>query len=436
MVNDILGAYRDLMEEVNGFIDRSESADDEDQDRERDIKNVFVIKDEYQAKPIHELDLSDVNNVKFNRLLRCIEGLYGDNGLDVLDVLKKNASLALPVILIRLKQKQEDWERCRFDFNKIWADIYAKNHHKSLDHRSFYFRQQDSKSLSAKALLAEIKEICEDKSKEENIYHHFATGKRNNTTPHQVFEYCDLNVLEDLYKLIRYYIPHNSTSEQFDRIMNIWTTFVEPMFNVPPRPQLVNGDHEVMRKVRKVHIGQHVTLRILVTTENGEGSGSETADVEDHTTEDHDRVHDKKTESEGRLYSKTERARKSLLMLLAIATDEVENKLIKLYVYEHMRKPGRFVDDLYNANARVIVNDETIYSSHIAYVLDNEPRTIGKENFKRGGENQLNNNYADKEIGVSSKWGEYNKIQHKDNVDHTYVQSNKLNNVKVQEARL
>nr|GEU33285.1 hypothetical protein [Tanacetum cinerariifolium] len=47
--------------------------------------------------------------------------------------------------------------------------------------------------------------------------------------------------------------------------------------------------------------------------------------------------------------------------LLAIATDEVENKLIKLYVYEHMRKPGRFVDDLYNANMRVIVNDETIY---------------------------------------------------------------------------
>ncbi|GJZ01584.1 paired amphipathic helix protein Sin3-like protein 4 [Tanacetum coccineum] len=282
LVNDILGAYRDLMEEVNGFIDRSESAgslwsgnlpgyvkaDDEDQDRERDIKNVFVIKDEYQAKPIHELDLSDVNNVvqKFNRLLRCIEGLYGDNGLDVLDVLKKNASLALPVILIRLKQKQEDWERCRFDFNKIWADIYTKNHHTSLDHRSFYFKQQDSKSLSAKALLAEIKEICEDKSKEENIYLVFAKGKRITTLHHSVF---------------------------FDRIMNIWTTFVEPMFNVPPRPQLVNANEEGEESAHRS------TCDTENPSENGEGSGSETADVEDHTTEDHDRVHDKKTESEG-----------------------------------------------------------------------------------------------------------------------------------------
>lgn len=82
--------------------------------------------------------------------LRCIERLYGDHGLDVMDVLRKNASLALPVILTRLKQKQEEWARCRSDFNKVWAEIYAKNYHKSLDHRSFYFKQQDTKNLSTK----------------------------------------------------------------------------------------------------------------------------------------------------------------------------------------------------------------------------------------------------------------------------------------------
>lgn len=85
--------------------------------------------------------------------LRCIERLYGDHGLDVMDVLRKNGPLALPVILTRLKQKQEEWARCRSDFNKVWADIYAKNYHKSLDHRSFYFKQQDTKSLSTKGNL-------------------------------------------------------------------------------------------------------------------------------------------------------------------------------------------------------------------------------------------------------------------------------------------
>lgn len=85
--------------------------------------------------------------------LRCIERLYGDHGLDVRDVLRKNGPLALPIILTRLKQKQEEWARCRSDFNKIWAEIYAKNYHKSLDHRSFYFKQQDTKNLSAKGNL-------------------------------------------------------------------------------------------------------------------------------------------------------------------------------------------------------------------------------------------------------------------------------------------
>ncbi|KAL8506780.1 hypothetical protein ACS0TY_017612 [Phlomoides rotata] len=68
-----------------------------------------------------------------------------------MDAMRKNAPLALPVILTQLKQKQGERERCRVDFNKVWAEIYAKNYHKSLDHRSFYFKQQYSKNLTAKA---------------------------------------------------------------------------------------------------------------------------------------------------------------------------------------------------------------------------------------------------------------------------------------------
>lgn len=85
--------------------------------------------------------------------LRCIDRLYGDHALDALDTLRKHTTLALPVMLARLKQKQEEWSRCRSDFNRVWADVYAKNHYKSLDHRSFYFKQQDSKNLSPKCKL-------------------------------------------------------------------------------------------------------------------------------------------------------------------------------------------------------------------------------------------------------------------------------------------
>ncbi|KAL6983585.1 hypothetical protein U1Q18_016969 [Sarracenia purpurea var. burkii] len=169
--------------------------------------------------------------------LRCIERLYGDHGLDVMDVLRKNAPLALPVILTRLKQKQEEWAKCRADFNKVWAEIYAKNYHKSLDHRSFYFKQQDTKSLSTKALLAEIKEISENKRGDDDVLLAIAAGNRCPIIPHMEFEYSDSEIHEDMYQLVKYSCGEVCTSEQRDKVMKIWTTFLEPILGVPCRPQ-------------------------------------------------------------------------------------------------------------------------------------------------------------------------------------------------------
>ncbi|XP_047252945.1 paired amphipathic helix protein Sin3-like 5 [Capsicum annuum] len=48
---------------------------------------------------------------------------------------------------------------CRSDLDEVWAEIGAKNYHKSLDHRSFYFKQQDTKSLSTKAIQLSLQTI-------------------------------------------------------------------------------------------------------------------------------------------------------------------------------------------------------------------------------------------------------------------------------------
>ncbi|CAH9088055.1 unnamed protein product [Cuscuta epithymum] len=162
--------------------------------------------------------------------LRCIERLYGDHGLDVTEVLRKNPSNSLPVILTRLKQKQEEWTKCRSDLNKVWAEIYAKNHYKSLDHRSFYFKQQDSKNLSTKALVSEIKDIKEKNRKEDDVVHAIAAGNRHPICPNVELEYSDHEVHEDLYKLIKYSCEEVcSTKDQFNKVMRLWITFLEPM---------------------------------------------------------------------------------------------------------------------------------------------------------------------------------------------------------------
>uniref|UniRef100_A0A0D9UVW5 Histone deacetylase interacting domain-containing protein n=1 Tax=Leersia perrieri TaxID=77586 RepID=A0A0D9UVW5_9ORYZ len=181
--------------------------------------------------------------------LRCIERLYGDHGLDVMDVLRKNAGVALPVILTRLKQKQEEWSRCRSDFNKVWAEIYAKNYHKSLDHRSFYFKQQDTKNLSTKSLLTEIKEINEKKRKEDDVLLAIAAGNRRPIVPNMSFDYVDSNIIKYSCGEVC------SSSDQLDKVMRIWTTFLEPILGVQPRTHGAEDADQVKANSRTAKSG-------------------------------------------------------------------------------------------------------------------------------------------------------------------------------------
>ncbi|XP_051122628.1 paired amphipathic helix protein Sin3-like 5 [Andrographis paniculata] len=167
---------------------------------------------------------------------RVIERLYGDHGLDMLDIVKKNAPGSLPVLLFRLKQKQQQWESCRAQFNKVWSEIYAKNYHKSLDHRSFYFKQQDERNLSAKALLAEIKEISEKNQNEDEIALSISAGYRQPIRPHMEFEYPDPDIHKDLYQIMKYSCGKLCTPEEHGKFMKIWTNFLHPFFGISSHP--------------------------------------------------------------------------------------------------------------------------------------------------------------------------------------------------------
>lgn len=50
-----------------------------------------------------------------------------------------------------------------------------------------------------------------------------------------------------------------------------------------------------------------------------------------------------------------------LFQLQAVASDDVENRLLQLYAYEKSRGRGKFVDVIYHENARLLLHDESIY---------------------------------------------------------------------------
>ena len=42
----------------------------------------------------------------------------------------------------------------------LWQKVYDANYHKSLDHRSFYFKQTDKRLLGAKGMIGDIRGAC------------------------------------------------------------------------------------------------------------------------------------------------------------------------------------------------------------------------------------------------------------------------------------
>jgi paired amphipathic helix protein Sin3a len=93
--------------------------------------------------------------------LKAISRVYGEYGADALDLLRRNPAAAIPIFLHRLKQKDLEWRSIRSELNKNWRDAMEKNYYKSLDHRSFYFKQADKKATTSKALVMEMKHKVE-----------------------------------------------------------------------------------------------------------------------------------------------------------------------------------------------------------------------------------------------------------------------------------
>eukprot|EP01114_Cavostelium_apophysatum_P019570 TRINITY_DN6344_c0_g1_i6.p2 TRINITY_DN6344_c0_g1~~TRINITY_DN6344_c0_g1_i6.p2 ORF type:complete len:658 (+),score=243.67 TRINITY_DN6344_c0_g1_i6:2183-4156(+) len=123
-------------------------------------------------KLLNDMSEEETARAKLDTMLdvchvRSIERIYGERGPDVVDALYSNPSMTIPVVLKRLKQKDQEWTKARREWNKIWREVNERNYYKSLDHQSFNFKQNDKKYLNSKVLLAEIKQKYADHIKQQ-----------------------------------------------------------------------------------------------------------------------------------------------------------------------------------------------------------------------------------------------------------------------------
>ena len=169
--------------------------------------------------------------------LRTIERLYGigtDRGSDIRRMILDYPSATAHVVMARLKQKDAEWKQIKTELTPVWVDVYEKNYNKSLDHRSFYFKQTDKKALSAKGMTGEIKEVWEKKKHSEDIISRSnnVTSAACNISPDLTFTYADRTVHDDIYAVLKFCTHEMMNSDHAERVMNTWRIFMEPFFGI------------------------------------------------------------------------------------------------------------------------------------------------------------------------------------------------------------
>uniref|UniRef100_A0A8C9T309 Paired amphipathic helix protein Sin3a n=1 Tax=Scleropages formosus TaxID=113540 RepID=A0A8C9T309_SCLFO len=143
---------------------------------------------------------------------KAIHRIYGDKAPDIIDGLKKNPAVSVPIVLKRLKIKEEEWREAQRGFNKIWREQNEKYYLKSLDHQGINFKQNDTKVLRSKNLLNEIETIYDERQEQAS-----EENAAPPSGPHLTLPYEDSQILEDAAALIIHHVKRQAGIQKEDK---------------------------------------------------------------------------------------------------------------------------------------------------------------------------------------------------------------------------
>ena len=163
---------------------------------------------------------------------RAVRRIYGDKAPEIIEGLKKNPAVCVPLVLRRLKSKEEEWREAQKQFNKIWREQNEKYYLKSLDHQGNSFKQNDIKYLRSKSLINEIESIFEERH-EQNDENADVPGAQPTTGPHIQFTYTDKDMIEHACNLIIHHVKRQTGIHKEDKqkIKQLLRQFVPDLFS-------------------------------------------------------------------------------------------------------------------------------------------------------------------------------------------------------------
>eukprot|EP01080_Neovahlkampfia_damariscottae_P009115 gene9115-1205_t len=186
------------------------------------IQFLTPVCEKIEAEQPFNFKLEDLREIHRASIAR----IYGDKGHEILEGLRKNPQVAIPIILRRLNQKDQEWSRARKELNKFWREVYEKNHKKSFETRSIELKNQEKKFLNPKNLLADIEEL--------NSYNRTIQVKAEQLAIHH-----------DIFSIILQVSDLND--EQNEKLKIFWKTFLLPFLDIHLDTKELNSVSDLTR---------------------------------------------------------------------------------------------------------------------------------------------------------------------------------------------
>ncbi len=174
---------------------------------------------------------------------RAIRRIYGEKAGDIIEGLKRNPVVAVPLVLRRLRAKDEEWRDVQKNFNKVWREQNEKYYLKSLDHQGLLFKQSDVRTLRSKSLLNEIETLYDERHEQQE--EHGGEGALP-SGPHLMLDYTDdASILEDANNLLIHHVKRQTSIHKEDKqkIKALLRHFLLDLFK-RPRQELSDDEKE------------------------------------------------------------------------------------------------------------------------------------------------------------------------------------------------
>lgn len=165
-----------------------------------------------------------------------LKKVYGpDWGPVMIDALHETPGLTVPMVLHRLRLKDEEWKRAQREWSKVWREVDARATPRARDQQIARFRVAEHKSLSARALVRDLARRKAQQTQQQQVNmdpclpqytnHDQLVATLNNTS-----------VLADAIKLILVYVDRAGglTATQAEQVEHFVRTFIPHVLLVPP----------------------------------------------------------------------------------------------------------------------------------------------------------------------------------------------------------